>query len=55
MMPATRLGYLQQVITLADQDPRIMEYFEAELIRVLQFAIMCGYDVKDWNENDNGL
>lgn len=55
MTPVTRLGYLQQVITLADQDPRVMEYLEAELLKVLQFARLCGHDVSDWNNPDDRL
>ena len=45
-----RLGYLQQAITLADRDPRIMEYLEDRMHEVLTYAVLCGHEVRDWNE-----
>jgi hypothetical protein len=45
-----RLGYLQQAITLADRDPRIMEYLEDRMHEVLTYAVLCGHEVRDWSE-----
>jgi hypothetical protein len=45
-----RLGYLQQAITLADRDPRIMELLEHKMYEVLVYAVLCGHEVRDWKE-----
>jgi hypothetical protein len=45
-----RLGYLQQAITLADRDPRIMTVLEDKMYEVLVYARLCGHDVEDWSD-----
>jgi hypothetical protein len=45
-----RLGYLQQAITLADRDPRIMTMLEDKMYEVLVYAVLCGHEVRDWTE-----
>jgi hypothetical protein len=45
-----RLGYLQQAITLADRDPRIMTMLEDKMYEVLVYAVLCGHEVRDWKE-----
>lgn len=45
-----RLGYLQQAITLADRDPRIMELLEHKMYEVMVYAVLCGHEVNDWKE-----
>jgi len=44
-----QLGYLQQVIRLADQDYLIRDHLNQKLHEVLAFAHLRGYEVDDWN------
>jgi hypothetical protein len=45
-----RLRHLQQVITLADRDARVLEYLEHQLESVMTYAVMCGHDVQNWKD-----
>lgn len=45
-----RLGYMQQAIKLAAEDPEVLEYFTAQIHAVLVFARLKGHEVTDWSE-----
>lgn len=45
-----RLGYMQQVIKLAAEDPAVLEMFEQKIHEVLVYARLKGHDVQDWSE-----
>ena len=47
-----RMGYLQQVIVLADQDADIAEFLHSQLHEILVYARLKGHDVRDWSENE---
>jgi hypothetical protein len=50
-----RLGYLQQVIALADQDPAIAEFLHDQLHEILVYARLKGHEVTDWSDDETYL
>jgi hypothetical protein len=47
-----RMGYLQQVIALADQDPAIAEFLHDQIHEILVYARLQGHEVSDWSDNE---
>ena len=45
-----RLGYLQQVMQLADQDADIAEFLHSQLHEILVYARLKGHEVQDWSD-----
>jgi hypothetical protein len=45
-----RIGYLQQVMQLADQDADIAEFLHSQLHEILVYARLKGHEVQDWSD-----
>lgn len=45
-----QLGYLQQVIALADQDFIIRDHLMMKIHEVLAFAHLRGFEIENWDE-----
>ena len=50
-----RLGYLQQVIALADQDPAIADFLHDQIHEILVYARLQGHEVTDWSDDETYL
>jgi hypothetical protein len=47
-----RMGYLQQVLQLADRDADIKQFLHDQLHEILVYARLKGHEVQDWSENE---
>jgi hypothetical protein len=45
-----RLGYMQQAIKIAAEDPLVLDMFEQKIHEVLVYARLKGHDVQDWSD-----